>query len=66
MEELRDAWLDAPDLTGQKKLAVEIQMQAFQDVPYLPLGLCYFPNAFCADLTEVLDGTGVFWSVRRI
>src|SRR3712207_5388215 len=35
LEELRTAWLEAPDQAAQQKLATEIQAQAFQDVPYL-------------------------------
>ena len=66
IEELREMWLDTPDLARRKKLAAEIQAQAFQDVPYLPLGFGYFPAAFRADLTEVPNGIPVFWRVRRI
>jgi peptide/nickel transport system substrate-binding protein len=65
IEELRDAWLDATDFAGHKKLAVEIQAQAFEDVPYLPLGLNYFPTALRANLTDMPNGIPVFWSVRR-
>jgi peptide/nickel transport system substrate-binding protein len=38
LEELRDAWFDAPDLAAQQKIAADIQAQAFVDVPYIPLG----------------------------
>jgi hypothetical protein len=50
-----------------KKLAAEIQEQAFIDVPYYPLGINFNPTAFRSDLTGVLtaSGTPLFWNVRR-
>jgi hypothetical protein len=48
LEELRDAWLDAPDLPTQKRIASEIQAQALRDVTFIPLGLtieCAAPAA---------------------
>ncbi len=65
IEALRDAWLDAPDRAAQKRIAAEIQAQAFEDVPYLPLGLFYSPSAYRADLTGILRGFPIFWNVRR-
>ncbi len=65
IEELRDEWLRAPGLAAQKKLCVEMQLQAFQDVPYIPLGQYFAPTAFQANLTGVLRGSPVFWNIRR-
>src|SRR6516164_5048906 len=67
IEALRDQWLDVSDLATQKKLAAEIQAQAFIDVPYYPHGINFAPTAFRSDLTGVLtvSGNPVFWSVRR-
>ncbi|MBV8914693.1 MAG: ABC transporter substrate-binding protein [Acetobacteraceae bacterium] len=65
IEALRDEWLDATDLPAQKRIAAEIQAQAFQDVPYLPLGLFYNPSAYRADLTGILHGFPIFWNLRR-
>ncbi|HXA26051.1 MAG TPA: ABC transporter substrate-binding protein [Acetobacteraceae bacterium] len=65
IEELRDAWFNAPDLAAQKKAGVEIQLQAFQDVPYYPLGLAQLPTAFRQDITGVPEGFPIFWNVRR-
>jgi len=65
LEELRDRWLDATDLTTQKQIAVEIQVQAFEDVPYFPLGTFYNPSAYRAGLTGILHGFPIFWNVRR-
>ncbi len=65
LEELREAWFDAPDLVAQKKLGAEIQGQAFQSVPYYPLGLALLPTAFRRDITGMPDGFPIFWNVRR-
>ena len=65
IEELRDAWFLAPDLEAQRKLAEQLQLQAFQDVPYIPLGQTISPTAYRADLSGVLDGLPLFWNVRR-
>jgi peptide/nickel transport system substrate-binding protein len=35
---LRKAWFDAPDLAAQQAICRDIQLQFFQDVPYVPLG----------------------------
>ncbi len=65
LERLRDAWFAAPDLASQKKIAAAIQVQAFEDVPYYPLGLYYREAAYRSDLSGVLHGIPVFWNVRR-
>jgi peptide/nickel transport system substrate-binding protein len=65
IEELRDAWFKAPDLMTQKKLAEQMQRQAFQDVPYVPLGQYFQPTAYQANLTGVLPGNPVFWNIKR-
>ena len=50
------AWFDATDLDAQKKMSVEMQIQAFENVPYWPLGLAHRPTAFCIDITGVPEG----------
>jgi peptide/nickel transport system substrate-binding protein len=65
IEELRDAWFNAPDSAAQKKIGVEIQLQAFQSVPYYPLGVAQLPTAFRNDITGVPEGFPIFWNVRR-
>ncbi|UFN51091.1 ABC transporter substrate-binding protein [Roseomonas sp. OT10] len=65
IEELRNAWFEAPDLDAQKKIAAEIQAQCFQDVPYLPTGQ-YFPAwAYRRSITAPLKGMPLFWNVAR-
>lgn len=65
MEALREAWFNAPDLAAQKKVGAEMQTQAFQDVPYYPLGMTHQPTAFRNDITGVPEGFVIFWNVRR-
>ena len=65
IEALRYAWIDAPDLAAQKKIADEMQRQWFVEVPMLYTGQWVQPTAHRADLTGVLPGFAVFWNVRR-
>jgi peptide/nickel transport system substrate-binding protein len=66
LEALRDQWLRAPDMATQKTLARDIQLQAFQDVPCLPLGLYYQPVAYRNDLVDMIKGLILFTGVRRV
>jgi peptide/nickel transport system substrate-binding protein len=65
IEQLRTEWFGAPDLAAQKKIGQEIQAQAFEQVPYYPLGLAHLPTAFRKDITDVPEGFPIFWGVRR-
>jgi peptide/nickel transport system substrate-binding protein len=65
MEELRNAWFQAKNLDEQKKVAVQLQLQAFEDVPYIPLGQSISPTAYRRDIVGVLNGQPTFWNVRR-
>ncbi len=65
LEELRDAWFQAPDASSQKKLGEEIQAQAFQSVPFLPLGEYLQPTAYSTSLKGLLKGMPIFWNVER-
>ncbi len=66
LEELRNAWFEAPDLAAQKKIGEEIQAQAFVDVPYLPLGEYLQSTAYSKGLKGVLKGMPLFWNVDRV
>jgi peptide/nickel transport system substrate-binding protein len=65
LEDLRQAWFDAPDLSAQKSVCAELQQQAMIDVPFYPLGAYSQPTAFRSDINGVLDGFATFWNVRR-
>ena len=64
LESLRDQWLAAPDEAAQKSLARTIQLQALQDVPYVPLGQIFFTTGY-RGLADMQDGFVQFWSVKR-
>jgi peptide/nickel transport system substrate-binding protein len=65
IEELRNQWLDTSDPAMQKKLAEDLQRQAFIDVPYVPLGQILQPTAYRKNLTGVPGGSVLFWGVKR-
>ncbi len=65
LEAIRDQWLLATDLPTQKRLAADMQRQAFQDVPCMPLGLYYQPVAYRANLTDMTKGLILFTGIRR-
>jgi peptide/nickel transport system substrate-binding protein len=65
LEALRDAWLAAPMPDEQKRLARQIQLQAFEDVPYILIGQFFAPIAYRNDLTGLLTGYSLFWNVKR-
>ena len=65
IEAARNAWFAAPDDAAQRTIARSIQRQAFQDVPYIPLGQYFIPTAHRSDLTGMIHGNPVFWNVRR-
>jgi peptide/nickel transport system substrate-binding protein len=65
IEAMRYAWIDAPDLAAQKKIADEMQRQWFVEVPMLQSGQWMQPTAHRADITNLLPGFALFWNVRR-
>lgn len=65
IEELRDAWFLAKNLDEQKEICRKIQLQAFEDVPYIPLGQSIPFTGFRKNLSGVLNGQPVFWNVRK-
>jgi len=67
IEQLKDAFVRAPTLEEQKKIAADIQKEAFDQVIYIPLGEYTQPSAWRKSLTGVLDGpaTPVFWNIDK-
>jgi peptide/nickel transport system substrate-binding protein len=64
LEELRNAWFDAPGTAAQRKICEDIQLQCLVDVPSIPLGQYVQPTAYRTNLTGILPGFPTFWSVR--
>jgi peptide/nickel transport system substrate-binding protein len=66
IEALRAAWLDAGSLDEQRRICTELQMQLWQDVPYIPMGEYWQSTAYRKDLVDVLPGCfAVFYGIRR-
>jgi len=66
IEALRAAWLDAGNLDEQRRICTELQMQLWQDVPYIPMGEYWQSTAYRKDLLDVQPGCfAVFWGIRR-
>jgi len=65
MEAIRTAWLDAADAPSQKRIAEQMQLQAFEDVPYVPLGQAFNATAYRRELTGMLSVVPAFWNIRR-
>jgi len=66
VEELRNAWLEAPDLAAQKKIGVALQKQWFVDAPQINAGQWMQPQAWRNDIRGVLPGFVVFWNIHRV
>jgi peptide/nickel transport system substrate-binding protein len=65
IEALRAAWLDAGSLDEQRRICVELQMQLWQNVPYIPMGEYWQTTAYRKGLLGVLPGCfSVFYGVR--
>ncbi|MBV9375737.1 MAG: hypothetical protein JO320_11890 [Alphaproteobacteria bacterium] len=66
IEALIDEWFKAPDLAAQKKLAADIQIEAYaNDVPYVPTGQFVAPTAFRKNLDGIIVAPVVFlWNVE--
>jgi len=67
IEELIDSWFKAPDLAAQKKLAADIQVEAYtNDIPYVPTGQFVVPTAYRRDLKGIIVAPVVFlWNVDK-
>ena len=65
LEALRDQFLAEPDAAVQKRIAADVQRQAFVDVPFLPLGEFIQPTTQRKEIVDTLSGLSLFWNVRR-
>ena len=66
LEALRLEWIYAGDLAERKRICEEIQKQAFQDVPYIPLGSQYLPNAYSKAISDPRIGFVQCYDVMRV
>jgi peptide/nickel transport system substrate-binding protein len=66
LEAMRTAWMDSNDPAERKRLDAEIQAQAFQTVPFIPLGQYFPPSAWRSNVSAPLKGAvPVFWGVTK-
>jgi peptide/nickel transport system substrate-binding protein len=65
MEDLRQAWFEAPDLPAQKAICVDMQKLGMDQVPYFPLGAFTFSTAARREIAGMRNGFAMFWNVRR-
>jgi peptide/nickel transport system substrate-binding protein len=66
IEELRRAWLDARDADEERRIAAELQMQVWQDVPFVPVGEYWQATAYRKGLTGITSGCfATFYGVDR-
>jgi peptide/nickel transport system substrate-binding protein len=67
IETLKDAFARAASPEEQKKIAADIQKEAYDQVIYLPLGQFSQPSVWRKSLTGVLDGpaTPIFWNIDK-
>lgn len=66
LEQLREAWFDAPDFAAQKAIAEQVQLRYFETVPFLTLCRMNQPMAFRSDIKDVVSASfPVFWGIRR-
>jgi peptide/nickel transport system substrate-binding protein len=66
IEELRRAWLGAGDLAEQRRIAAELQMQVWRDLPFIPMGEYWQTTAYRKGLTGIIPGCfTVFYNVKR-
>jgi peptide/nickel transport system substrate-binding protein len=67
IESLKNDFARATALEDQKKIATEIQKEAYDQVIYIPLGQYTQPTAWRKSLTGVLDGpaTPIFWNIDK-
>ncbi len=65
LEDLRGQFLDASTPDEQKRITRELQLQAFQDVPYVPLGAYTQPIAYRKSLSGILRSFPVFYNVKK-
>lgn len=66
IEALWASWLNAPDEAVRRALCAEMQRQAVQDVPYVPLGQSLDPTAYRRSVRGVPRGFCLFWNVEKV
>ena len=53
-------------MPSQAKICADMQKQAFESVPYIPMGQYVQPTAYRSNLEGVLQGFALFWNVKKV
>jgi peptide/nickel transport system substrate-binding protein len=64
IEELLQAWYDAPDLAREKSVARDLQMALWADVPFIPMGQYSQYGGHRKTITDMPIGFPLFYGVR--
>ena len=66
MEELRTAWFSAADPAAERKLAAGMEQEAFDTVPYVPLGQFRQPTLYRTALQDIVPASApFFWGLHK-
>lgn len=66
IEALREAFVSEPDFAKRKELAEEIQLMAYDEAMYAPLGQFHAPSAWSERISGVLPGPApFFWHMKK-
>ncbi len=66
LEALRVDWFNAPDVASQKKICEQMQLEAFQNIPFMPTGQVFYPTAFRSNLSGFVKCAQIlFWGVQK-
>jgi len=60
LDALREEWLDSTDIGVQKQTSERMQLQLWQDVPYIPLGHWVRSTAHRRNIVDVPWGFAAF------
>ena len=66
LEELREAWFTAANVTSAKAAADAVQVQAFKFLPFIPTAQFMIPTAYRSNLSGVIVAPMIFlWNVEK-
>lgn len=65
LEELRDAWFDAPDHDARRGICADIQRTVIDEVAWVPVGAYLQNTALKNELVDRVKGFAIFWGLRR-
>ncbi|MCX7379514.1 MAG: ABC transporter substrate-binding protein [Alphaproteobacteria bacterium] len=67
MEGLREKWFDAANPAEEKAICEQMQLLAFENVPFLPMAHWFYPTAYRSNLTDFPKAAlPIFWGVKRV